>query len=290
MSRPLAVDGRGIGPSDDDAVRRHLTSLPDLFRLVDGPGEVVVIDGSAPEWPDRLATVAAQARGIFLTRPGPCTGAALAAAQSALAATRTPLVCPLRLSGGDAWRQEVADVRRQAPDLLHIALNTLVAESGVSSPLFVSLVEQLSLLITVCGGIPNLNMSHRSLTQYAATGVGVSVNGDLARGAPPGSSRTVIGVTAIRTQAASAGTTLDLVGVARRWRMRVPGSVTARPATIHRFDGNGLVASRPVYAAPGRRAWVELHQQVTGQQWSPEDFDMLSMSVRAAGRLMQPGS
>jgi hypothetical protein len=245
-----------LDESDDVIVARHLAvlaGLADHWRIHSADPDVSVVFGSHSDWPLRAdAALAAGVRGVLITRPIWTSRAAVRALAAKAAAAGNRIVIESAFLADPSWKKFVPTLREHAPDTVLIdSLRTVPSSTMATSDgqdLGAHCLEQVAIVQTVVGPISEVMLGEQTTEQYALSAE------------PAGRLINVIGV---RSGAASDQLTLDLIGLARRWRVRFDNGAVARPTTVEMMDASGIHAAPLTYETGLRGTWLELHEAIT---------------------------
>jgi hypothetical protein len=257
--------------------RTILASLPDRWRITRGEADAAVVFGGRPDWPSRAETaLAAGARGLLVTCPtwtdptrvtalavtGESVGARIAVETSYLADVAWKAVVPL-LRAHAAEAVLIDSVRIASP-------GAVAMESGQG--LVAQCVEQLAVLTTVVGSLPAVAFMQSSRGHYAlrAESSDRIVNAVGVHGGRPGADRL----------------NLEVIGVARSWRISFDSSAIARPTIVEMTDSSGVRALPANYEGGRRCAWLELYDAIIDAAPISYDLRLLGECLRLAAPMV----
>jgi hypothetical protein len=250
--RPLTVALAGAAESVS-AHRAVLAGLPDRWRATTSDqADAIVIDGGHADWPHRAeAALACGARGLLIASPActdPTTVVALAEAASA-----ADVVVSIETAylADAAWKQVLPSLREDAAEAAIIdCLRTVPApktEEGEGADLTPYCFDQLGMFEAVVGTLPAVEFMHHTHHQYVLRAE---------------TERQILNVAGIRGGARAERLTIDIVGLARRWRIDFQVDAVARPTTVEMMDASGVHIMPSNYQGGRRGAWVELHDAI----------------------------
>lgn len=220
------------------SVSAAVASLPRSLSLVDGVGDLAVIDGSAG-WPDRLAAAVDRgARGAMIVNP----------LLSACSVVPVDPGIPVVVDTAWAWNPAV---REGASELGRLDGASSIDANVVTDPatdLRDVLLHQTVLLRSAGLDLEELSLIRRSDNGYDATG--------------RRSNRGRISVTATLTNALPASAWVRAISEACSVELSIPDPSTAQPATLRVTDSSGDVLRPTHYESAHRVAWRTLHDLV----------------------------
>lgn len=222
-----------------------LSSLPNSYRLVEGPADVVLVSATEPAAAERA--VGGGARAVFIDQPGRLSLPELVVLED-LADQSGCIVVPAPRYGP---RLAVS------PDLLDGTPIELVESTVTSrdSPRS-SLVEQLALVRRVLGVAMSIRVLHSSGSHYVV---------EATMADHPDSHVLLNGVA---SPAGAEEATLQTVGVEQHLVVRIDAGPLARPPDISLFDGGGRQSPWPVHQHAHRITLGLLHTLLTAGEGS----------------------
>jgi hypothetical protein len=272
MNRSLVLTVK-LDASDDSIVATHraaLAGLPDRWRISTAKTDAAVVYGGHTDWPARAgAELAAGVHGVLVTHPVWTTRAAVEtlAAQAATAGAR--IAVESGYLADPSWKTFLPTLREHATDVVLVdslrTIRTATTATSDGHDLRGHWLEQLALLQTVVGPLTEVTFSEEAAEHYATVGE---------------SAGRVLNVVGVRGGAAPGHLTLDLIGLARRWRVRFIDGAIARPTTVEMMDTSGVQAAPAIYETGRRGTWLELHEAITNNEPVSYDLGLFGESLR----------
>jgi len=277
MKRPqlltVALDESAEGLA---AVHRTiLASLPDRWRITRGEADAAVVFGGKPDWPSRVeTTLAAGSRGVLVTRPTWTDPTTVAALEMARASVGAKIAIESTYLADASWKEVVPVLRTHAAeavliDSLRIAPTSTVARDA-GPGLVAHCVEQLAVISTVVGSMPAVVFMQRAQGHYALRAE---------------SDHRIVNAVGVRGGGEADRLNLEIIGLARSWRVSFDSGAIARPAIVEMTDATGVRALPTNYQGGRRCAWLELHDAIIGTTSISYDLALLSECLRLAAPL-----
>jgi hypothetical protein len=268
--RPLTVT---LDESEDEIAATHrtvLAGLPDRWRISHAAADAAVVFGGHIDWPLRAeAALAAGVRGVLVTCPVWTSPTAVAELAAVAAATGVPITVESAYLADPSWKQLLPTLREHAAEAVLVdslritpwSASRLRHRQGLSA----HCLEHLAVLQTVIGPLHAVAFYQRATEHYA---LGAESAGR------------VLNVVGVRGGAGSDQLTVDLVGLARRWRISFDSGAIARPTTVEMMDASGVYTAPAIYETGQRGAWLELHEAMTDAVPVSYDLALLGHCLR----------